>query len=60
MFGEVVGGSAGDRAVGLDALLRQVPANGPDGAALGGAAVLQQRVHFCRGNRFRREHLSHS
>lgn len=57
--GEAVGfgSSAGGRAVGLDALLRQVPAYGTDGAALGGAAVLhlQQHAHPCRGAGFKKK-----
>lgn len=53
MFGEAVGveGSAGGRAVSLDTLHRQGPAYGPDGAALGGAAVLRLQLYgpLCRG-----------
>lgn len=53
MFGEAVGveGSAGGRAVSLDTLHRQGPAYGPDGAALGGAAVLRLQHYgpLCRG-----------
>lgn len=55
MFGEAVGveGSAGGRAVSLDTLHRQGPAYGPDGAALGGAAVLRLQHYgpLCRGGR---------
>lgn len=41
----------GGRTVGLDALLGQLPANCPDGAALGGGATLivQQQADAYRG-----------
>lgn len=55
LFIEAVGGPAGDRAVRLAAFIMggQVPAYGPDGTALGGAAVLprQQHAHLCRGKK---------
>lgn len=45
---EVVVGNTGGRTVSLDVLIRQRPANGADGAALGGALALQQYAHLYR------------